>query len=776
MNIGSVWAGPGGHDLSIEGARFERVLSVPAKSWREELEKTRRLLSDTGLKKEDIIRFEGGGRYSFDSTGGLTLRASALRGLQKKRVSGVKEYYASDPDLENWLAHGGIVFKSGGGVALKPDNEVMRAGRKFGKDFDIERFPYAEVLGTGSPPGDYDLDLEIGVDTEGDGWADTVVKTAVVRRGTPVEPEKLSERLKKRFGYPGKPRYRALWAVFEMKKTKGAARDNGASYTIKGLDFFHVVPSFVNNGTVTRPASVKVDGKVVRDGVRLKPGFHEIKAGDGAYRGRGMTTGKKIVLNCASILTGNFINKAITIAVLMALTAYLSPAEFGRYSFVIAYTSFFGIFTELGINTLLTREISAGTIDAGVGFGHAILIRTALTVTTAAVSVGSLALLGYPSDVVTLAAASSISLFISFRGLFLRTVFDIPFQVNLKMAYPSAVNLLNEVITLGVVIWLVRNGTGLLWLVISINLANIPGFIAVMVLSARVVRPRFRIDAAVWKAIVTRALPLGAASLLEGVFIITPFFVMSRFSTEDAIGFYSLPFRLVSSLWIIPVAVMVTLLPRMSRDANESRGFAAPGFFKGFKLVVAAGLPIGFITFGVAPQLINLFTHGRYGGSVAALTVMIWGTVLYFLNTVYYYSFTAAGRQGNNTAVWAVVSTVAVAACLVLVPRYHHMGAAWGYVTAMGAGFLCNIFLGRRVLGINPLPAIGRFVPGAIAFAAVIYLAGAYPAAGVPIGVVLYAALLAATKAVSLREWWEWLERETDGAPAPLKTAGGKGD
>lgn len=489
-----------------------------------------------------------------------------------------------------------------------------------------------------------------------------------------------------------------------------------------------------------------------------------------------MTTGKKILLNCASILTGNFINKAITITVLMALTAYLTPAEFVRYSFVIAYTSFFGIFTDLGINTLLTREISAGTIGAECGFGHAILMRSALTAATAIVSVGSLVLLGYPFDVVTLAAASSISLFISFRGLFLRTVFDIPFQVNLKMAYPSAVNLLNEVLTLGVVIWLVLAKTGLLWLVLSINLANVPGFIAVTVLSARVVRPRFRVDAAQWKAILAKALPLGAASLLEGVFIITPFFVLSRFSTEDAIGFYSLPFRLVSSLWIIPVAVMVTLLPRMSRDAGGPGGVAAPGFFKGFKLIVAAGLPIGFITVAFAPQLINLFTHGRYAGSVAALPVMIWGSILYFVNTVYYYSFTAAGRQENNTAVWAVISTVAVAACLALVPRYHHMGAAWGYVIAMGAGFLCNIFLGRRSLGINPVPALGRFVPGAALFAAVIYLAPSHPAASVPIGTVLYALLLAAAKAVSLREWGDWLERETGSAPVPLKTSGGKGD
>ena len=489
-----------------------------------------------------------------------------------------------------------------------------------------------------------------------------------------------------------------------------------------------------------------------------------------------MTSGKKIVINCASILTGNFLNKAITIAVLVALTGYLSPAEFGRYSFVMAYISFFGIFTDLGINTILTREISAGTLEASYGFGDAILIRSALAVATSVVTVASLALLGYPSDVVTLAAAASLSLFISFRGLFLRTVFDIPFQVNLKMAYPAAVNLFNELFTLGVVIWLVRVKASLLLLVLSINLANIPGFAAVAVLSARVIRPRFRLDAAVCRGILARSLPLGASALLEGIFIITPFFVMSRFSTEESLGFYSLPFRLVSSLWIIPVALMLTLLPRMSRDAIESRVRDSDGFFRGLKAVLAVGIPLGFTTVAFSGALIDFFTHGRYAGSVEALSIMIWGTIFYFVNTVYYYTFTAAGKQGNNTAVWGVISSVALITCLVFVPAYHHTGAAAGFVAAILAGTLCNLWLGRRFLGIRPFAAIARFVPGASAFGLAVYLLPASPAASVPIGMAAYSVLMVLTKAVSLKEWAEWLDRGEKPAPSPLKTADGKGD
>ena len=163
-----------------------------------------------------------------------------------------------------------------------------------------------------------------------------------------------------------------------------------------------------------------------------------------------MNTGLgRIIVNCASILTGNFLNKLISIAVLACLTGFFSPSEFGRYSFVISYIAFFGIFTDLGINTLLTRDISGKALEAREGFGHAISIRLIYTVTTVLAVFASLWFMGYTSEIMYLAAAASLSLFFSFRGFFFRTVFDIPFQVNLKMGYPAVVNFLGNRSELG---------------------------------------------------------------------------------------------------------------------------------------------------------------------------------------------------------------------------------------------------------------------------------------------------------------------------------------
>lgn len=482
--------------------------------------------------------------------------------------------------------------------------------------------------------------------------------------------------------------------------------------------------------------------------LRLKRGVFNMNTGLG-----------RIIVNCASILTGNFLNKFISIAVLACLTGFLSPSEFGRYSFVISYIAFFGIFTDLGINTLLTRDISGKTIEASEGFGHAIAIRFIYTVATVLAVFASLWLMGYASEIMYLAAAASLSLFFSFRGFFFRTVFDIPFQVNLKMGYPAVVNFLNEVLTLGVIVVLVYKKATLLWLLLAVNIVNLPWFIAMAYLSLRQIKPSFSFDGASWRRIIRESMPLGLASLLEGVFILIPVFLLSRIATDEAIGFYSLPFRLVASLWIVPVAVMVSLLPKMSRDAVFSENGVRDGFVRGLKLILLAGVPMALITDYYAEAIIGVFTDKSYADSARALRVMGWGALAYFINTVFYYTFAAAGKQRFNMAVWGVNSAVCVAGCLVLIPLGGYMGAAISFSIALGAGLVCNVYFAYRGLGINVVPVVSKFALSGAISAAIFFLIPALSGMSAPLGVGFYLSALFFTKAVSVREWGDWVER-----------------
>ena len=470
-----------------------------------------------------------------------------------------------------------------------------------------------------------------------------------------------------------------------------------------------------------------------------------------------MITGFNIVRNSFTIIAGNFLNKAVSVAVLFYLTGYLGPAGFGRFSFVIAYVTFFGIFTDLGLNTVLTREISGGSVNRPSGFGNALILRFAASLATAALVISSIALLGYPSEVLTLTIAATLLLFFSFRGLFFRNVLEIPFQVLLRMDYPAVINFLNELLTLAAVVWLVRARASLPAIVLAVSLANIPCFAVEAFFSMRLIRPSFRIDVKLWKRLLKESLPLGAAMLLEGVFVITPLFTLSRFSTEEALGLYSLPLRLSSSLWIVPVAVMLSMLPKMSSDAKTSKDALKDSLLKGLKAMLSIGLPMALVTDYYSSAVIDLFTGGRYPGSATALSLMIWGTLMYFINTVFYYSFTAAGLQRINTAVWAAISALTLIFSLFLIPRYHHVGAALSFVAPLSIGTLLNFYCCRAKFGFNAIPLIAGFLLPGLATAVVLLALPFRSIISVALSLAVYLTLLFGLKTISYSEWHEWL-------------------
>ncbi|NIS38808.1 oligosaccharide flippase family protein, partial [Candidatus Saccharibacteria bacterium] len=71
-----------------------------------------------------------------------------------------------------------------------------------------------------------------------------------------------------------------------------------------------------------------------------------------------MTFGERIVKNSAVLTASHVLSKLINLALVLILTRLLGSDGFGIYSFSLAFVMLFMVFTHLGINTLLIREIA----------------------------------------------------------------------------------------------------------------------------------------------------------------------------------------------------------------------------------------------------------------------------------------------------------------------------------------------------------------------------------------------------------------------------------
>ncbi|MCK4814134.1 oligosaccharide flippase family protein, partial [bacterium] len=144
-----------------------------------------------------------------------------------------------------------------------------------------------------------------------------------------------------------------------------------------------------------------------------------------------MSTVKRVAKNTGIVIAGNVIFRLVSLVVMIYLARYLGTDGFGEYSFVFAYLAFFGVITELGLQTILVRDMSRDPSNAPKLFGNAYIIKLIVTIFAVTLSIVLITLMSYPADTTTYVYIAAITLlFLSFSDLYATL-----FQANLKMEY-----------------------------------------------------------------------------------------------------------------------------------------------------------------------------------------------------------------------------------------------------------------------------------------------------------------------------------------------------
>ena len=72
----------------------------------------------------------------------------------------------------------------------------------------------------------------------------------------------------------------------------------------------------------------------------------------------------KVIKNTFYLSFSSLYSKMIFFGVIFLLTKFLGPDTYGEYVIALNYISYFGLFTVLGFDTVLTKELSRDLINA----------------------------------------------------------------------------------------------------------------------------------------------------------------------------------------------------------------------------------------------------------------------------------------------------------------------------------------------------------------------------------------------------------------------------
>lgn len=388
-----------------------------------------------------------------------------------------------------------------------------------------------------------------------------------------------------------------------------------------------------------------------------------------------MNTIQRIAKNTFFLLTSNIIGFVLSFFFLMQTTRYLGSENYGILSFAIAFASITIFLADIGISTVIVRDIARDKTKTQKYLGNCILLKIILAIITLL----STAVIGYAfnytSATMHIVYVITLSLiFVSFHGIIgsIIQAFEVMEYISLGSVIYNSVMLICALLAiyLGVDVL----GFSYVYLISSIIIVGYYVIIAMRKLPL----PKWDIDLDLWKYIVKEAIPFGLSSIFIRVYyyIDTLMISLMILNPNEVMGWYNAAYRMVLILSFLPVTFLGSIYPIMSRYYVTSDKYLGFIFERSFKYLMALAIPIGVGTTVLGDRLVFFVYGPDYAPSTIALQILVWSEVLIFLSAVFGYLLNSTNRQVIVTRQTMFAAAFNIILNLFLIPKYSYVGAS----------------------------------------------------------------------------------------------------
>ena len=484
--------------------------------------------------------------------------------------------------------------------------------------------------------------------------------------------------------------------------------------------------------------------------VEMLPPASRVPAGPAASPRSGATlAGRNTAVRAASQAVSALIN----VAAMVLLGNHLSAAGYGQYAFYYALIPLLASIADLGAGVIVTREAARDADAASRLLGDAIVLRGAVAVAlllgAGAFSVVALA----PADallVMLVTAAAVLDFGQDVSIWMLRAAERLDLEAFLLLISQTAW-------ILGIALGVALGATLPVLLAMAVGAFLLRTWVGATMLSRLGLHPSLSVQPARLAQLVTQGWPLAASLLLVVLYGRVGVFVLKALSTDTDVACFNVAYLLSQPFGFLGSALAMAVFPAFARLGAESAADLSAPLRSAFKYQLLVSLPLAAGLFMLADRAVPLlFKEGAgYAQASAALGVMSLALPFVFFNLQSRYLLAAVGRQ--RVYLWGVTTglLVNVFGCLVSVPRFGVMGAAWTFVIAETLVFAaCHSAISGHMSFTALARTSGRPLGAALVMAVWLWALRSAPLPVlVAVGAVTYVVTLVLVRALTRSEW-----------------------
>ena len=458
-------------------------------------------------------------------------------------------------------------------------------------------------------------------------------------------------------------------------------------------------------------------------------------------------TRRLVASNTAVQIAGRAVMLGIGLVSIAVITRYLGPDDYGRYTLALTYMQLFAVLADVGLFTIVVREISRDPSRTEELVGNTLTLRLLLSAVVIALAAAISLLLPYDPDVRTAILLAGLPLLFGM----LNSTFVTVLQARLRMGRAVIGDVLGRAVGLAAVGLVAALDLGFYAVMGAAAAGALATAVTTMLLTRPLARITVRAEPAVWRGLLRAALPLGVALAVNELYFRADTLIISLYEPYEQVGLYTLAYRMLELTLVFGTVFLTTTFPLLSQAVASDEPRARRTIQLSTELLVVLGVPLFAGGLVVAPDLVDLAAGDEFGDAATPLRILLAAGALAWVNGVFGYALIAKDRQ--MSALWLNLSALAfnLGLNLLLVPRYGIVVAAAVTVASEVLILAGSYVLMRRYFDFFPAPR--TLVPALLAAAAMGGLLWALQDAPLavllPLGAAVYAGIMWAASPAS---------------------------
>jgi O-antigen/teichoic acid export membrane protein len=390
-----------------------------------------------------------------------------------------------------------------------------------------------------------------------------------------------------------------------------------------------------------------------------------------------MSITKRVFKNSVWLLLANVVVRMLGAFVVVLLARGFGVEVFGQYSFALSFVGFFTLFTGFGFGSLMIRDVSKDKSLTAKYINNILGIKIVFGIISLIILYIISLFIGKSPTLLIAMYIFGIQLVVSSFSDILRSVFH-AYEV---MEFDSISRIIEKTIWAVLLLLLIFNKLSLINVALATLLSAILGLIITYwLVRAKISKIKIEYDKKFWKKIIITATPFA----ITGLFALINFRidqVMLYFLTNDlTVGLYSAAYKIIDILSVVPTLLLASLYPVFSVLYHKNKSLFNKTFDISLRYAIVLAFPIVIGIYSLANQVIMLAYGTEYLSSVSVLKILIFISLISFINTPLFVVLNAIGKQKITMINAGCTALVNVIMNFILIPRYGIHGAAFATI------------------------------------------------------------------------------------------------